>query len=83
MFRILNEGSVATGVRRMETQPGAALSNWSRNASPRANEVASLLHVKPDSVTNAVKQLRIKTRRCRRKRPRYASRRRSRILNHC
>ena len=57
MFRILNEGSVAAGVRRMEVATGRGAEQLVEERIAALNEAASLLRVKPDSVTNAVKQL--------------------------
>ena len=57
IFRILNEGSVAAGVRRMEVVTGRVAEQLVEERMATLNEAASLLRTKPDDVTGAVKQL--------------------------
>jgi alanyl-tRNA synthetase len=57
MFRILTEGSVAAGVRRMEVVTGRGAEQLVENRMAALEEAASLLRVKPDNVTAAIKQL--------------------------
>ena len=56
-FRILNEGSVAAGVRRIEIATGRGAEQLVEERLGALGEVAGLLRVKPQETTAAVKQL--------------------------
>ena len=56
IFRILSEGSVAAGVRRMEVVTGRGAEQLVEERLAALNEAAALLHVKPDRGCAAVKQ---------------------------
>jgi alanyl-tRNA synthetase len=56
-FRILSEGSVAAGVRRIEIATGRGAEQLVEDRLAVLSEAASLLRVKPQETTAAVKQL--------------------------
>jgi alanyl-tRNA synthetase len=56
-FRILSEGSVAAGVRRIEIATGRGAEQLIEERLGALNTVAGLLRVKPQEATGAVKQL--------------------------
>jgi alanyl-tRNA synthetase len=57
MFRILNESSVAAGVRRMEVATGRGAEQLVEERMAALNETAALLRAKPSELPAAVKQL--------------------------
>jgi alanyl-tRNA synthetase len=56
-FRITSEGSVAAGVRRIEVVTGRVAESLTESRLQLVDEVAELLHTKPDDLKNAAQQL--------------------------
>jgi alanyl-tRNA synthetase len=56
-FRIVSEGSVAAGVRRMEVVTGRGAEQLVAERLGTLDQVATLLHTKPQDAANAVRQL--------------------------
>ncbi len=56
-FRLLNEGSVAAGVRRIEAATGRFSEQLIEERFAAVDSLGSLLHVRPAEVTGAVQQL--------------------------
>ncbi|MBK8046642.1 MAG: alanine--tRNA ligase [Anaerolineales bacterium] len=56
-FRVLNEGSVAAGVRRIEVATGRGAQQLVTARLATLDEVAGILHTKPDGAVSAVQRL--------------------------
>jgi len=57
LFKLLSEGSVAAGVRRIEGVTGAAALAQYREAESQLNEAAAALKTTPDQLTNRIQAL--------------------------
>ncbi len=57
LFKIVSEGGVAAGVRRVEAVTGLTAMVWVQELARRTNEVASALKTQPDNLMNRVGQL--------------------------
>ena len=57
LFKVVAEGGVAAGIRRIEAVTGRAAFAWFRERDARLNEVAELVKAQPDLVVDRVRSL--------------------------
>jgi len=57
LFKIVSEGAVAAGVRRIEAVAGAAAETYVREQGDRLNQAATTLRVRPDEVPGRIAAL--------------------------
>ncbi len=57
LFKVLREGSAASGVRRIEAITGEAAYEWAREQEARLREASALLKSSPDSIVPALEKL--------------------------
>ncbi len=56
-FKIVSEGGVAAGIRRIEAVTGFAAMHWVQEMSRKVNEAAVALKTQPDELVNRIVQL--------------------------
>ena len=57
LFKIVSEGGVAAGIRRVEAVTGLTAMVWAQDLAQEVNEVASALKTQPDNLLGRVGQL--------------------------
>ena len=57
LFRILSEGGIAAGVRRIEAQTGAGALSWSREREAILDQASAALRTSPDQLADQLERL--------------------------
>ena len=57
LFKIVSEGGVAAGIRRIEAVTGASALTLVQSLASRVNETASVLKVQPEEITQRIQQI--------------------------